>query len=408
MITGTTPSIRPFSVGRLPHITFGPGTVEEVPAAVARHGRSALVLTGRSFAESPRWPALEKGLRGAGIRAIHALVPPGEPLPATVDGLISAFRDAGVDVVAGIGGGSVLDTAKATAGLLRATTSVADHLEGTPGQRAYLGPALPWIAVPTTAGTGSEATRNAVFSAPGPPPAKRSFRDERLVAAEAMVDPDLLVGLPPAAVAANGADALTQLVESFLSTRASPVTDALALDGLRAAAPALPRWRAAVRDGGDDPQARTAMAYAALLSGICLAHAGLGVVHGLVAPLGAQSRVPHGTACGALLAAGVAVNIRALEAGRGDPAALDRYATLGRELAPDLEAERSDAEARAAFVAWLVALVAALEIPPLAAWGVSDAVVASVASEARTSSSMRTNPVDLTEVELVEVLARSR
>jgi len=403
-----TPSIRPFSVGRLPRITFGPGSIEQVPAAVARHGRTALLLTGRSFAESPRWPALEAGLRDAGIRVAHALVPPGEPVPATVDGLVAAFRDAGADVVVGIGGGSVLDTAKATAGLLRATTSVVDHLEGTPGQRSYEGPALPWIAVPTTAGTGSEATRNAVFTAPGPPPAKRSFRDERLVAAEAMVDPDLLVGLPPATVAANGADALTQLVESFTSTRAGPVTDALALAGLRAAAPALPRLHAAVREGGDDPQARTAMAYAALLSGICLAHTGLGVVHGLVAPLGAQSRVPHGTACGALLAAGVVANIRALEAGRGDPAALDRYATLGRELASDHVAERSGAEARAALVAWLGALVAALEIPPLAAWGVNDAVVASVASEARTSSSMRTNPVELSEAELVEVLARSR
>lgn len=403
-----TPTIRAFTIGRLPRITFGPGSIAEVPAAVARHGRSALVLTGRSFAGSSRWATLEERLGSHGVGVSHALVPTGEPSPATVDALVAAFRGTGVDVVVGIGGGSVLDTSKALAGLLRARTSVVDHLEGAPGQQPYEGPAIPWIAVPTTAGTGSEATRNAVFTAPGPSAAKRSFRDERLVAAEAIVDPDLLVGLSPETIAANGADAVTQLLESYTSTRAGPLTDALALEGLRAAATALPRWHAAVRGGGDDPAARAAMAYAALLSGICLAQAGLGVVHGLVAPLGARIPVSHGAGCGALLAAGVATNLRALDAGRGGPEALDRYAVLARVLVPDSAGNPSDVAARAGLVSWLGSLVAELGIPRLAAFGLTDEDAGIVAGQARTSSSMRTNPVELTDAELIEILVDSR
>src|SRR5919197_6485013 len=250
--------IAPFAIGRLPRVAFGPGRVGELPGTIARHGRRALVITGAaSFRRSRHWPELLEALDERGIEHWQASVA-GEPEPATVDDLVADHRGRDVEVVVGIGGGSVLDTAKAAAGLLRATTTVVDHLEGLPNQVPYEGPALPWIAVPTTGGTGSEATRNGTFIVRGEHRAKRSFRDERLVAAEAIVDPDLLIGQSPDGIAANGSDALTQLIESYLSTGAAPWTDALALDALGDLGQALPRWHAAVAAGSEDGAARFA------------------------------------------------------------------------------------------------------------------------------------------------------
>jgi alcohol dehydrogenase len=310
-----------------------------------------------------------------------------------------------VDVVLGVGGGSVMDAAKAIAGLLRTDSSVLDHLEGLPGARPYEGPAVPFIAVPTTAGTGSEATRNAVISERGPAGYKRSFRDERLVAADAVVDPDLLAGNDHVRVATNGMDALTQLIEAYTSLRSGPLTDALALSGLEAARDSLLAWHADP-DGPGAAVARSRMAYAALLSGICLAHAGLGAVHGLASPLGAQLPVPHGAACGATLAAVTAANIGALA--ERDPAspALERYARLGRLLA-GLPETTSGPEARGALVLTLSRWTAALEIPRLRAYGLEAAGIPAIVADAR-GSSMRTNPVVLTDEEIASILLASR
>lgn len=401
-----TTGVPSLTIGRLPRIAFGGGSAADIPAAVARHGRRPLLLTRASFPATPAGHALLEALSAVDIEALSVRVPRGEPTPGTVDAIVDAVRNAGIDVVVAIGGGSVLDTGKAVAGLLGSGTRAADHLEGVPEQRPYPGPALPWIAVPTTAGTGSEATRNAVLAAGGEAPAKRSFRDERLVAAEAIVDPDLLIGLTPDQIAASGADALTQLLESFVSTRANRFTDALALDGLRAGVSALPRWHAAVERGDDDPEARSAVAYAALLSGICLAHTGLGVVHGLVAPLGAHTTTPHGAGCGALLAAGVEANIVALRDLGTSDAMLARFATIGRVFAGDDGVD--DPGALELLVPSLRRLAADLRLPGLGRWGLTDAIAVRVASLARSSSSMRTNPVELQESALVEVLLRSR
>ena len=272
-----------------------------------------LVTGGRSLAASGRRDALLDGLRAAGVTVAGEVAVTDEPSPAVVDSAVAANRGAAIDVVLGIGGGSVLDAAKAIAGLLRTGTSVTDHLEGVGPQLPYPGPAVPLVAVPTTAGTGSEATRNAVISERGPAGYKRSFRDERLVAADAIVDPDLLAGADPVRIAANGMDAVTQLLEAYVSLKAGPVTDALALAGLEAARDGLLAWHADP-DGPAAPAARSRMAYAALLSGICLAHAGLGGVHGLASPLGAQLPIPHGIACGTTLAGITAANVAALEA----------------------------------------------------------------------------------------------
>ncbi len=403
---GAGASIGPVNVGRLPRITFGPGSFARLPAVVGAHGRRALLVRGaRSLAAGGRLEELRAGLAAGGVTLVGEAEVGGEPSPALVDGIAAANRGLRIEVVLGIGGGSALDTAKAVAGLLQVDAPVSDFLEGLPGARPWPGPAVPLVAVPTTAGTGSEATRNAVVSERGRAGYKRSFRDERLVPADALVDPDLLAGLPPAGIAANGMDAVTQLLESYVSQRAGAFTDALALAGLAAARDGLPVWHADP-DGPAAPAARERMAWAALLSGICLANAGLGAVHGLASPLGAQFPVPHGAACGATLAPVTAANVAALEARDPGSGALARYAELGRLLARLPEAT-PDAGARSALVALLREWTSVLGVPGLSAWGVTADAIPRLVADAR-GSSMRTNPIVLTDEELAEVLAAAR
>ena len=399
-------AVPPFTLGRLPRILFGAGTVAQVPAVTAGHGRRALLVTGgRSLAASGRRDALVAGLEAAGVEIVGEVAVSGEPGPALVDSAVDAHRDAAVEVVLAVGGGSALDAAKAIAGLLRTGSSILDHLEGVGPQVPYPGPAVPLVAVPTTAGTGSEATRNAVISERGPGGFKRSFRDERLVAADAIVDPELLAGATPGSIAANGMDALTQLLESYVSLRAGPLTDALAIAGLEAVRDGLAAWHADP-DGPGAPAARERMALAALLSGICLAHAGLGAVHGLASPLGALFPVPHGAACGLTLAAVTAVNIGALAERDPDAPALRRYAVLGRLFAglPDTS---SDQEARGALVIALSELTATLAIPRLREFGIGEDDIPAIVAGSR-GSSMRTNPVTLTDDELAAILRATR
>jgi alcohol dehydrogenase class IV len=417
-VSGPTP-FGPFGVARLPRIVFGAGRISELPALAAGYGTHVLLVTGgHSFRDSPAWAPLVAGLEAAGLAWDHLAVA-GEPSPDLVDGAVGDRRRDPPDVVVGIGGGAALDSAKAIAGLLRSGTSVLDHLEGVGRGLPYPGPATPFIALPTTAGTGSEATRNAVISGllPGAgaddPPFKKSFRDDRLVASVALLDPDLLAGCPPAVIAGDGMDALTQLLESFTSTGASPFTDAVARSGLAAIGGALPAWHAAVLEGAGAPEtaaARGAMAWAALCSGIALASAGLGAVHGLVAPLGARFGIHHGTGCGALVAAVTRSNLAALAERAPGSLALERYAEAGRLLAGDpapTDGTRTDEAARHALLAALDRLTAVLRIPGLAAYGVTADAFPALVAESR-GSSMRTNPLVLTDDEIGAILAASR
>ncbi len=392
-----------FTLGRLPRIEFGRGRRRALPAALRAWGTRLLVVTGaRSFVDGPHWAELEAGLREAGMESIVVRVS-GEPTASFVDEVVAHVRATPIDVVLGIGGGSAIDAAKAIAGMLRPGHSVMDHLEGVGPERPYRGPATPFVAVPTTAGTGSEVTRNAVLGVPASGGVKKSFRDERLVAALALVDPDLLDGCPRHVAVACGLDAFTQLLESYVSTRATALTDALSWRGLIA----IGRSLVACVDGvGDRAACRDDMAGAALLSGITLSHAGLGVVHGLASPLGGMFPIPHGTACGAVVAAATRVNVAALRA--RDPAhvALAKYAEVGRLLACDPALD--DPSGADALVAWLTATTAQLAVPGLARYGVTGDRDASVIDGARAASSIRTNPVQLTDGEMVEILDRSR
>jgi alcohol dehydrogenase class IV len=384
-----------FSIARLPRIEFGAGVFSRVPDIIARYGNGVLLVTGsRSFPSMPQWDELVTTLEQRDLAWYHVCVD-GEPSPQLVDSVVAQYAGTGVDVVLGVGGGSALDAAKAIAGLLRVQRSVMDYLEGVGPELPYAGPAVPLVAVPTTAGTGSEATRNAVLSVQGREGFKKSFRDERLVAEYAVVDPELLATCPRRVIAANGMDALTQLLESFVSLRANAFTDALAASGLRAVRDGLLPW---FEGGSPDPAAAQArMAYAALLSGITLAQCGLGSVHGLASPLGALYPIPHGVVCGTLVATCTAVNIDALRERAADSTALDKYAGAAAILCGQSFSSRE--AAWRALVNLLAEWTARLDLPRLGDYGLVTGGLDRVVAESR-GSSMRTNPVELTDAEI--------
>lgn len=388
-----------FTVARLPEIRFGAGRAGDIAQMLAQFGSNALLVTGgRSFLATPQWSRLQDDLLAHGIR--WQLVQVGhEPSPELVDAAVAKCRAANVQAVVGIGGGSVLDAAKAIAGLLATGNSVMDYLEGVGRGLDYHGPAIPFIAVPTTAGTGSEATRNAVLSVQGEEGFKKSFRHDALVARVAIVDPELLQSCPPELVAANGMDAFTQLLESYVSTNASPFTDALALSGLQAFRDGFwPAWEGAQ---AAEKNGLAQIAYASLMSGIALAQAGLGSVHGLASPLGAYFPIPHGVVCGTLVAEATAVNIGALRSRAPDSIALKKYAHAAHVLTGSCHAD--DAAACDALIMLLRSWCERLRLPRLAQFGMTQAHIGKVVANSR-GGSMRTNPLVLTDAELAQLL----
>jgi alcohol dehydrogenase class IV len=387
-----------FSISRLPRIEFGSGTLTKLPSVTREYGSRALLVTGAgSLKNSPFWLAVTDGLKAQDISWQHLAIP-GEPSPQMVDEAVRAMRAEPIDVVIGIGGGSALDAAKAIAGLLKPGNSVMDHLEGAGPELPYAGPSTPFIAVPTTAGTGSEATKNSVLSVQGMDGFKKSFRDEKLVAEYALVDPDLLVTCPPAVIAANGMDAFTQLLESYVSSRAAPMTDSLAWGGMKAARDGL----LALYTNVGDATARERMAYAALVSGITLAQAGLGSVHGLAAPLGAFFPIPHGVACGTLVATATRINIETLCARGPAHPALERYAQVGRLLSKQGQLDRD--HAHVALIDTLEAWTRELKLQSLAHYGVTQADIPRIVANSR-GSSMKTNPIRLEDSEIAAIIA---
>jgi alcohol dehydrogenase class IV len=391
-----------FTIAALPQLIFGHGSLAQLPELIQRYSRRALIVTGAaSFSQGARWRELSATLDRAGIEWQLFSVS-GEPSPGLVDEAVKNFTAQGIGVVVGIGGGSVLDAAKAIAGLLPFGNSVLDHLEGVGKGIEYRGPALPLIAVPTTAGTGSEATKNAVLSVHGPQGYKKSFRHDTLVAQVALLDPSLLESCTPALMAAQGMDAFTQLLESYVSTRANPFCDALAMSGLEAfKAGFWPAWE----DGAGEAaqQGRAAMHYAAYLSGVTLAQVGLGSVHGLASPLGAFFPIPHGVVCGTLVAVATEVNLRALRERMPESAALVKYAHVGRLLSGGDDC--SDEAACDALVATLMQWTQRLQLARLGEYGVTEGDIDRIVANSR-GNSMQTNPLVLTDAEVGEIVRR--
>lgn len=370
-------------------IVFGPGTLSEAGPIAASLGRKALLVTRRS---DPATDALRALLDRSWVRHERLRVA-GEPTLDSVRAGVRMASDAGCDLVIGFGGGSALDTGKAIAVLLANGGDPLDYIEVIGGGRPFQKPSAPFLAIPTTAGTGSEATRNAVLVSPQQG-VKASLRSSTMLPRAAIVDPLLAVGMPRELTAATGLDALTQLIEPFVCTRANPITDALCRDGIRLAVRSL-------RDACEspyDPRAREDLALASLFGGMALANAGLGAVHGFAAAIGGLFDAPHGAVCARLLAPVIEGNVRALEERLPQSEALARYDEVAILLTG-----RSDARPSAA-VEWLDRLCQDLEVPQLSAYGMKREDFDRVVSQAAAASSMKANPISLTVEELREVL----
>ena len=373
-----------FEFATATHIVFGEGTASTLPELVRGFGGRPLVVTGAS-------PARTASLCAA--LSCQTFAVPGEPTVELVrEGALLA-QNSGCDVVISIGGGSAIDAGKAIAVIATNGGEPLEFLEVVGKGRAITLPALPFIAVPTTAGTGSEVTRNAVLASTEDS-VKASLRSPLMLARVALVDPELTYALPPAITAYTGLDALTQLIEPYVSVRANPLADAICLEGLPRVARAL---RPAFHDGADR-DARRDMALASLFGGLALANAGLGVVHGFAAPLGGGFHAPHGALCAALLPHGMAANVAAMRARAPHHSALERYSVIARLLTGRTGATADDG------IAWVRALCAELAIPALRTWGIEESDLPGIAEKAAHASSMKANPLPLTAKELLAAL----
>ena len=374
----------PFDFFNVPRIVFGSGAIARLGEFVPTDASVLLVYNGPE-ADIPR--VCEFRQRG-------------EPTVTDIDAALAIARDEKCDFVIGLGGGSAIDAAKAVAGLLANGGVASDYMEVVGKGRKITRPAVPWIAIPTTAGTGAEVTRNAVIGWPEKK-FKASIRSELLMAKVALIDPQLGVDVPREVTARSGADALCQCIEAYVSTGANPMTDPIALKGVELAGRYLKR----AADDGRDLEAREGMALAALLSGIALTNAGLGAVHGFAAPIGANFPVPHGTVCGVLLPRVIKANIEALREVRDGGAVLKKYADIGQALAPN-EALRDEARIEACELV-TTALARILDLPPLAQFGITEADVPEMVQLAKRASSMRFNPVALGDATLSYILTKA-
>lgn len=373
-------------------ILFGPGTLQDVAPMALGWGKRILLVTGRS---SERAGLLLEKLESLGATVFLFNVP-GEPTVETVQSGVREAAKNGCGVVIGFGGGSAIDTGKAVAAVTPNRGDLFDYLEVIGKGRQLTEPSLPFIAVPTTAGTGAEVTRNAVLASVEHR-VKVSLRSPFMLPRAAVVDPELTCSLPPAVTATTGLDALTQLIEPYVCNNPNPMTDALCREGIRRVSTALPR---AYRDGSDI-EARTDMSLASLFSGLALANAKLGAVHGLAGPLGGVIPAPHGAICARLLPLVMESNLRALRVRAPDSPVLARYSEVARLLTGDEKAGASDG------VLWLNDLCTKLRIPGLSRYGLDRGLIPAVVAQARKASSMKGNPIELSESELSEILGEA-
>ena len=388
-----------FNFAATPHIHFGAGARSMLPEMVSGYGERMLLVTGgRSFDESPLCRQLWKALTAR--FEVRRLKVAGEPSPSLVDEAVAEFHAFDAGCVIAVGGGSAVDAGKAIAGLLPLGHSVMEYLEGVGRGKPYHGPAAPFIAVPTTAGTGGETSKNAVLSEIGEGGFKKSFRHEMLVARHIILDPELTLSCPRSVTAACGMDAFTQLLESFVSSKANPMTDALAKSGLERVRDALPR----VIEDGNNIEARAGMLYASSISGLTLANAGLGSVHGLASPLGAFFPIPHGVVCGTLVHQASATNLAAMRERDAINPALAKYAEAGRILTG--RSDLNDDAACNVLLSLLEDWTTRFDMPRLGDFGIQAADIPRIVAGSR-GNSMQTNPIVLSDEEIAGII-RSR
>ncbi|TEU16121.1 MAG: iron-containing alcohol dehydrogenase [Anaerolineales bacterium] len=378
-----------FEFATATRIIFGDGTLQEIGPLAAKMGSRALVVTGRT---TTRATLLLDALAAQETGTVTFPVA-GEPTTEIARLGTQRARESDCDLVIGFGGGSALDTGKAIATLLTNGGVPLDYLEVIGRGQPLTQPAAPYIAIPTTAGTGAEVTRNAVLASPEHR-VKVSLRSPLMLPRLALVDPELTHSLPPEVTASTGLDALTQVMEPYVSNRANPMTDALCREGMRRAARSLRR----AYEQGDDAVARADMALTSLFGGLALANAKLGAVHGFAGPIGGMFPAPHGVICARLLPHAMAVNVRALQERFPGSESLQRYDEIARILTGHDEATADDG------VAWVQELCQALQVPSLASYGMTPADLSVVIEKASVASSMQGNPIKLTPDEMQEIL----
>ncbi len=384
-----------FNVAKIPQIVFGVGKLASLPSLILQFGGKALFLTGSgSFNVAGKWDSLVKALAEKKIKLFHETVNK-EPTPEFIDEIAAKYRKTNLKVVVGMGGGSALDAGKAVSAMIPETASVVTFLEGVGTGAVLKGQKIPLIAIPTTAGTGSEVTKNAVLRRIGADGFKSSLRHDSLVPDIALIDPELHVSCPAGVTAACGLDAFTQLLEGYTSTAASPFTDALALSGLEYVQKCLVE---VAGTGATNVDARGGMAYGALLSGITLANAGLGIVHGLASPIGGFFEIPHGVVCGTLFAVAARVNIEALRTAPTPQPALEKFATVGRLWAGGKSLDTSGG--CTLLIQKLEDLVDKLKIPRLGAYGIQKSDVDRIVAK----TNNRNNPIALTKDQIRQLI----
>lgn len=385
-----------FQFSSLPEIMFGKGKRCELPAAVVSFGRTVLLLTGSaSFYNLGHGDEIVSGLKKANLEVIHEVISH-EPSPLLIDQLVEQHRDRGIQVVVAVGGGSVMDAGKAISAMIPVDGSIKEYLEGV-GDKKHSGVKIPFIAMPTTSGTGSEMTKNAVLSEVGEKGYKKSLRHQNFIPELAIIDPEMMLSCPSTLTATSGMDAFTQLLESYVSNMANPMTDALALQGLKQIKKYLLR---AFLEGDQNLEARSGMALAAMFSGITLAQAGLGLVHGFASPLGGFYNIPHGVVCGSLMAPVFAHTIDSLLEQPENPA-IQKLIIVSKVFA-DFKYKK-DVEYLQSFKEKLIHITGLLEIPQISDYGFEEESISKIIE----NTSHKSHPVTLTTEQMEDVL-RSR
>ena len=388
-----------FNFTHWPEIHYGADVVRNIASALPQNGQKILWVTGgRCGIFSTYFEAFVR-ISGINIADDQIVQISGAPTPQMIDDVCAKYRSRGISKIVGIGGGSVVDAAKAISAMLPLETSLFDHLEGVGKGLALTGSKIPFIAIPTTSGTGSEMTANAVLSEVGEQGYKKSIRHKSLIPDEIWIDPSLMTSCPPLLTACSGLDTFTQLLESYLSTKSNVICDALAEKGLRLVIDNLEK---AFAEGSQDTNVRGSMAIASLLSGTCLANAGLGIVHGLAGPLGGFFEIPHGVACAALVAKANQVNHRALKersplVTNGGVDFTQKMANVGRMFGAG---HKSDDYYCEQLTHHLFQWESRFSIPKFSNYGITESALPKLVNAA----SNRNNPIELTAQEIESIL----
>lgn len=383
-----------FQISRLPRLYFGIGAIQKLLDISKSYGKDILLITGnKSYENNPKVLYIIKKLKAEGHQIIRSVIS-NEPSPDDIDKIVNTGRELNPKFVLSVGGGSVIDAGKAVSAMLTVHDSVEDYLEGV-GTKLHPGTKIPFVAIPTTSGTGSEATKNAVISKVGDQGYKKSLRHDNFVPDIAIVDSELTVNCPSSVTAASGMDAFTQLVESYLSTKSNPFTDALALDGIKKVIKSLEK---AVYDG-TNLDARSDMAYAAYLSGITLANAGLGVIHGYAQPLGSIFPIPHGVVCSSLMKAANEVTLKKLSKDKHEKT-WHKYQILAGIVSENKDSSKNHPDK---FIEFLNKLSKKISIPNLSEYGVENKHFNRIIK----STQLKNHPVDLSDYDLEKILQMS-